>query len=79
MSDNVNSPAHYMGSGIECIHAIKAAMSTDEFLGYLRGNSIKYLWRYREKGGLEDLRKSQWYMARLISEFETSPFDDPLA
>ena len=79
MTDNVNSPAHYMGNGIECIHAIKAAMTSAEFIGYLRGNSIKYLWRYREKNGLEDLRKSQWYITRLISEFETSPYDDPLA
>jgi len=51
----------------------------DEFLGYLRGNSIKYLWRYRQKNGAEDLRKAQWYLNRLITEFELDPFYDPLA
>jgi hypothetical protein len=65
--DNVNHPAHYNQGGIECIEAIKAAL-VDGFPDYLRGNVIKYLWRYKEKGGVEDLRKSAWYLDRLIKE-----------
>ena len=61
-------PSHYQGE-IECIEAIKASMSTQQFLGYLKGNVQKYLWRYDRKNGVEDLRKAQWYLNRLISEF----------
>lgn len=79
MSDSIN-PSHYnVGGEIECIDTIQACMTTDEFLGYLRGNCQKYLWRYRHKGGAEDLRKAQWYLNRLISTFELDPFSDPLA
>ena len=66
-TDNVNHPAHYNQGAIECIDAIKAAL-VDGFPDYLRGNVIKYLWRYKEKGGVEDLRKSAWYLDRLIKE-----------
>jgi len=78
MNDAIN-PAHYQSGDIECIDAIKASMLTDEFLGYLKGNLQKYVWRYRQKGGVEDLRKARWYLDRLISEFELDPFNDPLA
>jgi hypothetical protein len=37
-----------------------------EFIGYLRGNVFKYLWRYKDKNGIEDLRKANWYLDRLI-------------
>jgi hypothetical protein len=65
-SDPIN-PSHYKQGGIECIEAIKAALG-EGFPDYLRGNVIKYLWRYKEKGGVEDLRKSAWYLDRLIKE-----------
>lgn len=79
MTDPVNSPDHYRNGDVECIEAIKASMTMNEFLGYLRGNVQKYIWRYREKNGLEDLRKAEWYLRRLIQEFEFDPFTDPLA
>lgn len=67
--DVVNHPSHYTQGGIECIEAIKASMSKDEFLGYLKGNVIKYLWRYRLKGkSVEDLQKAQFYLSRLEQE-----------
>jgi len=74
--DNVNSPLHYNSGDIECIDAILASMSHLEQCGYLKGNSMKYLWRYRYKGGmLEDLEKSIWYTEKLIEvikEYENS-------
>ncbi len=79
MTDPVNSPDHYRTGDVECIEAIKASMTMNEFLGYLRGNVQKYIWRYREKNGVEDLRKAEWYLRRLIQEFEFDPFTDPLA
>lgn len=56
--DAVNSPSHYMGSnGIECIAAIRAALTEEEFRGYCKGNAMKYIWRERGKGGDESLKK----------------------
>ena len=66
--DPVNHPHHYTAGGIECIEAIKASMTAIEFAGYLKGNCLKYLWRYQNKGGMESLRKCEWYLKRLIAE-----------
>tara|TARA_R100001377_G_C3088390_1_gene74924 strand:+ start:103 stop:333 length:231 start_codon:yes stop_codon:yes gene_type:complete len=66
LSDPVN-PSHYKQGDIECIDAIKASMTLAQFQGYLKGNIMKYLWRYEHKSnkGLEDLNKAQWYMDKL--------------
>jgi hypothetical protein len=67
IEDMVNSPPHYNEFGIECIDAIEAATGS-EFKGYLQGNILKYLWRYKYKGKpLEDLEKAEWYLSRLIT------------
>jgi hypothetical protein len=68
--NQINHPEHYTAGNIECIDAIKASMTTTEFEGYLKGNCIKYLWRYRKKGGIESLQKCHWYLTRLISEMQ---------
>ena len=62
----VENPPHYNAGGIECIEAIKASMSTESYTGYLKGNVQKYVWRYEDKNGVEDLRKAQWYLNTLI-------------
>ena len=64
--DVVNHPPHYTDGGIECIEAIEAALTTEEFRGYCKGNNLKYTWRERHKGGTESLKKAQWYLDRLI-------------
>lgn len=64
--DMVNHPPHYTKGGIECLDAIRASMTDDEYKGYLKGNIIKYLWRYEWKNGLEDLKKAQFYQNKLI-------------
>ncbi len=64
--DAVNHPVHYTTSGIECLDAIRASMSAEAFAGYLSGNCLKYLWRYRQKGGVQDLLKCEFYLKRLI-------------
>ena len=64
-ADMVNSPPHYNQTGVECIEAITAATG-DGYEYYLQGNIIKYLWRYRYKNGVEDLKKAQWYLNKLI-------------
>jgi hypothetical protein len=67
--DMINSPPHYNQAGIECIDAIAAA-TNDGYRFYLQGNVIKYIWRYRYKNGVEDLRKAQWYLQELITCLE---------
>ena len=68
--DNVNHPGHYTQGGIECIKAIEASMTPEEFQGYCKGNVIKYCWRFREKNGLEDLKKAQVYLGWMIESKE---------
>jgi len=64
--DNVERPMHYAIGSIECIDAIEAQLSTEEFRGYLKGNVIKYLWREKHKGGIESLKKAKWYLNKII-------------
>jgi len=69
--DNVNHPEHYAANGsIECIDAIEAQLTPEGYKGFLQGNCAKYLWRWRDKGGIEDLRKCKWYLDRLISSVD---------
>ena len=70
MTDPVNQPEHYRQGEIECIDAIQAALTPEEFRGYCKGNVLKYVWRERHKGGSESLRKSQWYLARLLGTMD---------
>ena len=63
--DLVNSPPHYRQGDIECIDAIRAALTEEEFRGYVKGNSMKYLWREKHKGGDQDLKKAVWYLNRI--------------
>lgn len=67
MTDNVNHPAHYTTGKVECIDAIEAQLTPEEFRGYLKGNIAKYIWRERHKGGVESQRKARWYLDRLIA------------
>jgi hypothetical protein len=66
MFDPVNQPDHYRQGEIECIDAIQAALTAEEFRGFCKGNLMKYAWRERHKGGNESLMKAQWYLARLL-------------
>ena len=71
MIDNVNNPTHYTQGEIECIDCIKAATVNKVGIeAFCVGNAIKYLFRYENKNGLEDIRKAQWYINRLIQELE---------
>jgi hypothetical protein len=64
--DMVTAPRHYNTGNIECIDAIEESMSSVAFKGYLKGNCMKYLWRYDYKGKqVEDLKKAGWYLQKL--------------
>ena len=68
--DMVNNPMHYNAGNIECIDSIEAMLTKEEFIGYLRGNSHKYRWRFRYKNGIEDLKKAEWYENKLLKVLE---------
>ena len=59
---------HYKQGHIECIEAIKASMSLEAYKGFLKGNVMKYIWRYENKGGTEDLNKAHQYLGWLIAQ-----------
>ena len=65
--DIVNHASHYNDGAIECIDAIAASMTPTEYAGFLKGQVLKYVWRYRLKGKpVEDLKKAGYYLDRLI-------------
>lgn len=69
--DPVERPAHYTQGDVECIDAIKAQLSPDEYRGFLRGQVAKYNWRVgRKDSAYQDARKAHWYLTRLVIELE---------
>lgn len=63
--ENINHPKHYMShpSGVECI-------AITEHMGFCLGNAVKYIWRASLEGGVEDLEKAAWYVAREIERMK---------
>lgn len=76
MNDNrdmVNSPCHYTQGNIECIEALEAAtVGKTGIEAVCVANVIKYLWRYEEKNGIEDIKKAQWYLNKLLQKVENN-------
>lgn len=73
MSDNVSHPAHYTAGKYEVIDIIESIVNSMElkpFEGYMLGNTLKYLARFKHKNGLEDLKKAQEYLSMLIRDQE---------
>jgi hypothetical protein len=71
MNDVVNHPSHYMGEGgMECIQAIRGSLSQEGFQDYCKGNILKYVWRFRNKNGVEDLKKARVYLDFMIESAE---------
>jgi len=65
---------HYKQQAVQPWTAMEAWMTPEAFMGFLRGNAIKYLARCDKKGGVEDLKKAQHYVAKLI-EFAEHQID----
>ena len=68
--DLVNHPNHYTNKQMECIDWIRYCLTPEEFKGFLQGNSLKYLYRWKEKGGVIDLQKAVWYTNKLAEVLE---------
>lgn len=75
MADLVNHPSHYNQNGVETIDIIEAALTPEEFRGFLKGNIIKYLDRHKYKNGQQDLEKAQWYSKKLYEKTKKGLFD----
>ena len=65
--DLVNHPSHYETGKFECIDVMEEALGRDVVKGFCIGNAFKYLYRAKRKNGIEDLKKAQWYLNRVIS------------
>ncbi|MCF6780899.1 DUF3310 domain-containing protein [Stutzerimonas stutzeri] len=74
MSDEINSPSHYMMfPGMEAIDVIRAALTPEEFAGYCKGNALKYRLRAGEKGPAEKcIAKANWYQQKLRQQARTA-------
>ena len=70
LEDLVNNPNHYQSEGnggIECIQAIQAALTEEEFQGFCKGNNIKYTWRANRKQDVRtNIEKARWYLNKLL-------------
>lgn len=66
-------PSHYTDGSIECIDAIRASMTDEQFIGFCKGNCEKYIWRFGIKNGVEDLEKAQVYLIWLINTLKGDP------
>ncbi len=67
-NDPVNHPAHYTVGKYEVIDIIEDKLNLDEFKGYIQGNILKYLMRYKHKNGVTDLKKAEFYLKLLIEK-----------
>lgn len=63
---NVEHPSHYNQGGKETIDIIEDFLTFEEFIGFLKGNVLKYMHRYKSKGGIEDIDKANWYLNKLV-------------
>lgn len=67
--DMVNHPKHYTSGtlGIEVINTMEMCSTEEEFMGYLRCNALKYISRFENKNGLEDVKKCAWYVKKYLA------------
>lgn len=71
--DPVTKPAHYAGhTGIECKQAMESMLGTDEYVSYMQGCAFKYLWRWKSKNGIEDLKKAHECIENMLETLEGS-------
>jgi len=67
VKESVNHPDHYNHGKVECIDALEAATVNKVGIeAFCTANIIKYLWRYEDKNGAEDVMKAQWYLTKLL-------------
>lgn len=70
MVDPVNHPAHYETGKFECFDVMLECLGQEVVLDFCIGNAFKYLYRHRNKNGIEDVKKAQWYINKWIQIIE---------
>jgi|TARA_R110000850_G_scaffold105252_2_gene216207 hypothetical protein len=70
MANNI-SPSYYQKGSIEVTDYI-----TSNEMSFIEGNIIKYVTRYKDKSGIQDLRKARWYLDKLIETQMDIPMED---
>lgn len=72
IEDVINSPRHYTNSNAKCRTCSTTIEQIDitRHMGFLEGNVIKYVWRYKHKNGIEDLKKARFYLQALIDQID---------
>ncbi len=71
LTDPVNHHSHYTTGDVECIDAIDTVTSNLPGVhAFHTGTIIKYVWRWYRKNGVEDLKKTRWYLNRLINKLD---------
>ena len=71
MTTNIN-PAYYQKGKIQVTDFI-----IDQNMTFIEGNVVKYVCRYKDKSGIQDLRKARWYLAKLIElQMEGNPYEE---
>lgn len=74
---DATNPDHYKQGTVECIDALESAtIGLKGIEAVCTANTIKYLWRWKFKNGLEDLKKARWYLGRLIAKIEKQQLKD---
>jgi hypothetical protein len=69
-NDYMIGGSHYLEASIQPWDAMQSWMSHEQFVGFLRGNAIKYIARAEKKGGIEDYRKAMHYLEKLAEVLE---------
>ena len=76
LSEEHENNSHYKTETVECIDALKACMTNEEFRGFCAGNIIKYIWRLNKKNtAIENAEKAQYYLNTLLRELKNAKID----
>lgn len=66
MANSVNHPAHYETGKFECIDVMKETQGIEATMDFCVCNALKYIYRHRNKNGVEDIKKADWYLKKYI-------------
>ena len=70
INDNVNHPYHYTCGNIECCDAIIETQGKEAYMNFCICNAFKYIFRHKNKNGIEDIKKAHWYLTKYIELYE---------
>lgn len=71
MADNVNHPAHYETGKFECIDVMVETQGVEATMDFCVCNALKYIYRHRNKNGVENIKKADWYLKKYLELAES--------